>query len=37
MPAYYGYPEFEGSVMFAMESFDKKNESDNEDGDQGDQ
>ena len=25
MPAYYGYPEFEGSVMLAMESFDKKN------------
>lgn len=26
MPSYYGYPEFEGAVMLAMESFDKKND-----------
>ena len=25
MPAYYDYPEFAGSVMLAMESFDKNN------------
>lgn len=25
MPAYYGYPEFEGAVMLAMEAYDKKN------------
>ena len=25
MPGYYGYPEFEGGVMLAMDSFDKKN------------
>jgi hypothetical protein len=24
MPAYYGYPEFEGAVMLAMEAYDKK-------------
>ena len=24
MPSYYGYPEFEGSVMLAMDSYDKK-------------
>ncbi len=24
MPSYYGYPEFEGAVMLAMESYDKK-------------
>jgi hypothetical protein len=25
MPSYYGYPEFEGAVMLAMESYDKNN------------
>jgi hypothetical protein len=25
MPTYYNYPGFEGSVMLAMETFDKKN------------
>ena len=25
MPTYYNYPGFEGSMMLAMESFDKKN------------
>jgi hypothetical protein len=25
MPTYYGYPEFEGSMMLAMEGYDKDN------------
>jgi hypothetical protein len=25
MPSYYGYPGFDGMVMLAMDSFDKKN------------